>query len=93
MKIFYKEKENHYMVDNKEKKTTRISKEEYETKRSLKKPKVGDKVKIIIKPYSKGITVTGIVKRVLTKKKVHTRGHKVELKDGTVGRTVKILTN
>ena len=30
---------------------------------------------------------------VLTNKKIHTRGHKVELKDGTIGRTVKILNS
>ena len=53
--------------------------------------KVGDKVIIIIKPYHKNITKTGIVKRVLTKKKYHSRGHKVMLKDNSVGRIVKLL--
>ena len=52
------------------------------------KPKIGDKVKIIIKPYNKKIIKSGIVKRVLTKKKFHSRGHKVELKNGTVGRII-----
>ena len=35
--------------------------------------------------------ITGKVKRVLTKKKNHSRGHKVMLKDGTVGRMIKII--
>ena len=58
---------------------------------SLERPEKGDIVKIIIKPYDQGVKVNGIVQRVLTKKKVHTRGHKVMLRDGTVGRLVKIL--
>ena len=48
-------------------------------------PKIGDKVKIAIKPY-KGKTATGIVKKVLTKVKYHTRGHKVLLESGEIGR-------
>jgi len=55
------------------------------------KPEKGDIVKVIIKPYDQNVTVNGIVKKVLTKKQVHTRGHKVMLRDGTVGRMVKIL--
>ena len=55
------------------------------------RPEKGDIVKVIIKPYDQGVTVNGIVQKVLTKKKVHTRGHKVMLRDGTVGRLVKIL--
>jgi uncharacterized repeat protein (TIGR03833 family) len=51
-------------------------------------PKKGDKVKIIIKPYNKKITKIGVVKDVLTKAKKHTRGHKVRLEDGTIGRVV-----
>ncbi len=35
--------------------------------------------------------VTGKVKRVFTKKKNHSRGHKVMLEDGTVGRMIKII--
>jgi uncharacterized repeat protein (TIGR03833 family) len=92
-KVYYKEGENHYEVDTEKRKTTRISKEDYENKRSLKKPSVGDIIKIIIKPYAEGKTVCGVVKRVLTNKKIHTRGHKVELMDGTIGRTVKILNS
>ena len=72
-------------------KTKRISKGDIRENKKLVKPKKGDIVKIIIKPYSEGVTVNGIVKRVLTKKEIHTRGHKVELLDGTIGRLVKIL--
>lgn len=58
-------------------------------KKSKKKytgvPTVGQTVKINIKPYT-GTVVTGVVKRVLTRKSTHTRGHKVMLVDGTVGR-------
>lgn len=57
----------------------------------MDRPEKGDIVKVIIKPYDQGVKVNGIVQRVLTKKKVHTRGHKVMLRDGTVGRLVKIL--
>ena len=42
-------------------------------------PKVGNLVVIIIKPYKNNVTVQGIVKRVLTRRKFHSRGHKVEL--------------
>ena len=54
-------------------------------------PKKGDKVQIIIKPYQKKRYKTGIVKDVLTKKKFHSRGHKVRLEDGTIGRMIKKL--
>jgi uncharacterized repeat protein (TIGR03833 family) len=47
--------------------------------------KVGQRVTIAIKPYT-GKTSTGTVKRVLTKKKYHSRGHKVMLSSGEVGR-------
>lgn len=58
---------------------------------NVSKPKVGDKVKIIIKPYKNDVTEIGIVKKMLTKKEFHTRGHKVMLESGTVGRTVRII--
>jgi uncharacterized repeat protein (TIGR03833 family) len=54
-------------------------------------PRVGDTVQIILKPYDNNVKVIGVVKRVLTKRKYHSRGHKVELKNGTIGRTVKII--
>ena len=55
-------------------------------------PRIGDKVIIIIKPYQEYNCKTGIVDRLLTKKQIHTRGHKVMLHTGEVGRTLKILT-
>jgi|Laugresu1bdmlbsd_1035121.scaffolds.fasta_scaffold200278_1 uncharacterized repeat protein (TIGR03833 family) len=63
------------------------------SKSPTKMPIVGDIVEIIVKPYNKNKKVTGKVKRVLTKKKNHTRGHKVMLEDGTVGRMISILKN
>ena len=53
-------------------------------------PKKGDTVTIIIKPYHKKITKIGVVKDVRTKAKKHTRGHKVRLEDGTIGRIVSV---
>lgn len=61
-------------------------------KRIPKPPQKGNKVEIIIKPYKKKIIKIGIVKDVLTKKKFHSRGHKVRLEDGTIGRIVKIIS-
>lgn len=60
-------------------------------KQYLSLPKKGDKVEIIIKPYKSNITKIGIIKDVLTKKQYHSRGHKVRLEDGTIGRIVKKL--
>ena len=56
------------------------------TRTHQKKPSVGDRVKIIVKPYREKKYITGIVKQVLTKKKTHSRGHKVRLVNGKVGR-------
>lgn len=63
------------------------------SKQKLQVPKVGDKVKITIKYAGKysGKTATGIVKLVLTKKKYHSRGHKVLLSSGKIGRVTEIL--
>ena len=44
----------------------------------MERPEKGDIVKVIVKPYDEGVKVNGIVQRVLTKKKVHTRGHKYD---------------
>ena len=55
------------------------------------RPNVGDKVIIIMKPYHSYTCKTGIVKYVLTRKAIHTRGHKVRLITGEIGRTLKIL--
>lgn len=72
---------------------SRISCEEYEkTKgRCQVKPKPGDKVVIIIKPYHEYNCVRGVVKDVLTRSQRHTRGHKVRLQTGDIGRTMTIL--
>lgn len=59
--------------------------------KQIQLPKKGDKVEIIIKPYKSKITKVGTIKDVLTKKKYHSRGHKVRLEDGTIGRIVKKL--
>ncbi len=63
----------------------------YIKNQQLSFPKKGDKVEIIIKPYKNNIHKVGIIKDVLTKKKYHSRGHKVRLEDGTIGRIVKKL--
>jgi uncharacterized repeat protein (TIGR03833 family) len=49
-------------------------------------PKIGDIVSIIVKPYRNCIIIKGKIKKLLTKKKTHPRGHKVCLEDGTIGR-------
>ena len=54
---------------------------------------VGMKVEIVLKKDQKtGVLTTGTVKKILTKKNIHTRGIKVMLSDGKVGR-VKHLFN
>jgi uncharacterized repeat protein (TIGR03833 family) len=78
---------------SKSKKPKKISKPKKPKKISKSKkhvPKVGNKVEIAIKPY-KGKTKIGIIKRVLTKKKYHSRGHKVMLNSDNVGRIISIL--
>ena len=57
---------------------------------SINPPKVGDTVRVIVKPSHEHNYVTGVVKRVLTRKAMHTRGFKVMLACGTVGRMVKL---
>lgn len=55
-------------------------------------PKPGDRVKVVQKKnYASGILTTGVVKDVLTKKKFHSRGHKVRLKSGIIGRVQEFL--
>ena len=75
----------------KKRKSTEKKRKSTNNKRNISIPVVGDKVTIIIKPYKNNITEVGIVKRVLTKKKYHSRGHKVMLCSGTVGRILRIL--
>lgn len=58
------------------------------------KPKNGDKVIIITKPYHLYNCITGIVKDVLTRRETHTRGHKVRIISDNkmhIGRVLKIL--
>jgi len=80
---YVSEKGYFYRLDGGKKK--RISQRDF-------RPEKGYKVEIIIKPYNKKITKIGIVKDVLTKKAFHSRGHKVRLEDGTIGRIVKIIS-
>ena len=52
----------------------------------------GRRVKIILKKDQKSGKLTeGYVDRILTNRSVHTRGIKVMLKDGQVGRVQQIL--
>jgi uncharacterized repeat protein (TIGR03833 family) len=52
----------------------------------------GIKVKIVLKENQRtGILTTGIVKDILTSKSRHTRGIKVRLTTGEVGRVQEIL--
>lgn len=52
----------------------------------------GSLVKIVLKENQKtGELTTGRVGRILTNRKVHTRGIKVMLTDGQVGRVQEIL--
>lgn len=53
---------------------------------------VGSTVGIVLKKDQKaGILTRGVVQKVLTKKPIHTRGIKVMLVGGSVGRVQKIL--
>ncbi len=52
------------------------------------RPEVGQHVTVIVKPYAAKKYVSGMIKRVLTRKWRHTRGHKVMLEDGTIGRLI-----
>ena len=75
---------------------SRISCKEYDDRTKNKnlgkvKPNIGSKVIIITKPYHQYNCMTGIVKRVLTNKMIHTRGHKVMLENGIIGRTLKVI--
>ena len=52
----------------------------------------GMKVEIVLKKDQRsGIRTTGVVQDILTNKSTHTRGIKVRLTDGQVGRVQKIL--
>jgi uncharacterized repeat protein (TIGR03833 family) len=69
----------------------RVSKADSQKAPLMQKPRIGEKVKIIIKPYHEKNYIIGVVARVLTKKKHHPRGHKVKLTTGVVGRIVYIF--
>lgn len=54
--------------------------------------RIGQKVHIVLKKDQRsGKLTTGIVKKILTSKGIHTRGIKVMLQDGSVGRVQKII--
>jgi len=52
----------------------------------------GHKVLVVKKENQKnGVLTKGHISKILTKKKYHSRGLKVQLHDGTVGRVQKII--
>lgn len=54
--------------------------------------KIGLRVLVIQKPHQRsGQTTEGVVERLLTSSAVHTRGIKVRLEGGVVGRVKEIL--
>ena len=92
--VLYYESDAGYYYAVKRGEAKRVSKKEVEDVRNdydFKDLKKGVKVEIIVKPYKNGKKVIGRISRILTKKKIHTRGHKVMLEDGTVGRMIKVL--
>lgn len=55
-------------------------------------PQPGDRVKVVQKTdYVTGKLTEGIVKEVLTKKRHHSRGHKVRLESGIIGRVQEFV--
>lgn len=53
---------------------------------------IGSTVDIVLKKDQKsGVLTRGVVMKILTRKPVHTRGIKVILVDGSVGRVQRIL--
>lgn len=66
-----------------------VSKNQHMSRSNIK---IGSKVCIVLKKDQKTSRLTcGIIKKILTSKRRHTRGIKVMLKDGSVGRVQKIL--
>jgi len=56
-------------------------------------PKPGDRVRVIQKrDYGTGRLTVGVVQDVLTKKRHHSRGHKVRLASGVIGRVQEFET-
>jgi uncharacterized repeat protein (TIGR03833 family) len=89
MSLFYTSKKG-YSYKQINNTVVRVSSKESHKYKPIK-PSIGDKVKIIIKPYNQKKHITGIIKRVLTSKQFHSRGHKVMLQNGTVGRVIKTI--
>ncbi len=57
-----------------------------------RKPVVGEKVNVVQKQhYKTGQLTTGAVREVLTKSRHHSRGHKVRLENGIVGRVQSFI--
>ena len=55
---------------------------------------IGYTVEVIQKPHQRtGQLTTGVVKRILTKSPKHTRGIKVMLETGIVGRVQKVVAH
>jgi len=55
-------------------------------------PKPGDRVRVIQKrDYGTGRLTVGVVQDVLTKKRHHSRGHKVRLASGVIGRVQEFV--
>lgn len=93
-KTYYRIKKNKGKTKHKAT-VSRISCKDYDDPKKNKKigrivPKVGDSVTIIVKPYRDYKCIKGTVERVLTKKQFHSRGHKVLLTSGIIGRTLKV---
>ena len=68
--------------------------EEHEMKRHMYRDnvKIGSCVKIVLKENQRsGIFTEGIVLRILTKKNYHSRGIKVQLTDGQIGRVQELV--
>lgn len=54
----------------------------------------GIEVEIVLKKDQRtGVTTRGIVKDILTNSAIHSRGIKVRLQDGQIGRVQKIISN
>jgi len=55
--------------------------------------KIGLEVKVVLKKDQRAGTLTsGVVAKILTSSSFHSRGIKVRLEDGQVGRVQKIIT-
>lgn len=94
MTIYYYKSYGGYCYKASGGKTKRIAEKDYRCDYEIGKTTVniGDRVRIKIK--CRGVydaEAVGIVKRVLTSKPRHTRGKKIMLNDGTVGRVLCVF--